>query len=88
MDFFLTPPPSRPLNTRHLSVFLGKDALNETSLGKEQKFNVEKIIIHPGFDDSDGSYDNDIGDVHFQWDVAFVVYFETMAMEIVLIIIW
>nr|XP_023654090.1 urokinase-type plasminogen activator isoform X2 [Paramormyrops kingsleyae] len=50
----------RPLNTRHLSVFLGKDALNETSLGKEQKFNVEQIIIHPGFDNSDGSYDNDI----------------------------
>ncbi|KAL4640002.1 urokinase-type plasminogen activator isoform X2 [Arapaima gigas] len=43
-----------------LTVFLGKDALNTTSQGKEQRFYVKEIIVHPNFDNSDGSYDHDI----------------------------
>uniref|UniRef100_W5MAD4 Urokinase-type plasminogen activator n=1 Tax=Lepisosteus oculatus TaxID=7918 RepID=W5MAD4_LEPOC len=42
------------------SIFLGKGAINETDSRKEQKFQVEKIIIHPAFDDSQGNYNNDI----------------------------
>uniref|UniRef100_A0A3Q3B7T8 trypsin n=1 Tax=Kryptolebias marmoratus TaxID=37003 RepID=A0A3Q3B7T8_KRYMA len=43
---------------RHLSVHLGKSAINETDAIKEQRFSVEKLIIHKGYDD--GNYNNDI----------------------------
>lgn len=44
-----------------LSVALGKNALNETDLTVEQTFRVEEIIIHEGFDNSEGNFNNDIG---------------------------
>ncbi|XP_064171026.1 urokinase-type plasminogen activator-like [Anguilla rostrata] len=43
-----------------LSVFLGKNAVNETDYEREQKFRVDELIIHHGFDNSDGNYNNDI----------------------------
>lgn len=45
---------------RRLSVFLGKSALNETYESSEQRFQVEELIIHEGFDHSEGSYNHDI----------------------------
>ncbi|XP_050922251.1 plasminogen activator, urokinase b isoform X2 [Lates calcarifer] len=45
---------------RRFSVILGKNALNETDLTVEQRFRVEKIIIHEGFDNSEGSFNHDI----------------------------
>ncbi|MBN3294938.1 UROK protein, partial [Amia calva] len=47
-------------NPRRYSVYLGKNALNETDSKKEMKFEVENVILHPAFDDSQGSYNNDI----------------------------
>lgn len=44
----------------HLTVYLGKSAINETDNVKEQTFKVEKVILHQNF--SEMSYDNDIGE--------------------------
>ncbi|KAJ8361639.1 hypothetical protein SKAU_G00181640 [Synaphobranchus kaupii] len=43
-----------------LSVTLGKNMLNETDNNREQTFNVDKVIVHKGFDNRNGSYNNDI----------------------------
>lgn len=48
-------------NSRRFSVVLGKNALNESDSSTEQTFKVEEIIVHEGFDNSDGNYNNDIG---------------------------
>uniref|UniRef100_I3JTB5 trypsin n=1 Tax=Oreochromis niloticus TaxID=8128 RepID=I3JTB5_ORENI len=47
-------------NTRltHLSIYLGKSAINETNAGSEQRFAVERLIMHEGYDDT--TYNNDI----------------------------
>ncbi|XP_034537557.1 plasminogen activator, urokinase a [Notolabrus celidotus] len=45
-------------NIKHLSVYLGKSAINETDTDREQSFTVEKLIIHHKFNDS--TFDNDI----------------------------
>lgn len=45
---------------RRFSVVLGKNAMNETDLLVEQRFRVEEIVLHHGFDNSEGNYDNDI----------------------------
>ncbi|XP_074519522.1 plasminogen activator, urokinase b isoform X2 [Halichoeres trimaculatus] len=45
---------------RRYSISLGKNALNETNLAVEQTFRVEQIILHEGFDNSEGNYNNDI----------------------------
>ncbi|XP_065815910.1 plasminogen activator, urokinase a [Labrus bergylta] len=45
-------------NIKHLSVYLGKSAINETEADKEQSFTVEKLIIHQKFNES--NFDNDI----------------------------
>ncbi|XP_008295817.1 plasminogen activator, urokinase a isoform X2 [Stegastes partitus] len=42
----------------HLSVYLGKSAINDTDVDKEQQFFVEKLIIHQKYNDS--NYDSDI----------------------------
>ncbi|XP_044070633.1 tissue-type plasminogen activator-like [Siniperca chuatsi] len=43
---------------RHLSVYLGKTAINDTDADKEQRFTVEKLIIHKKYNES--NFDNDI----------------------------
>ncbi|XP_033835213.1 plasminogen activator, urokinase a [Periophthalmus magnuspinnatus] len=43
---------------KQLTVYLGKSAVNETNASKEQKFMVEKLIIHPKYNSS--NYNNDI----------------------------
>ncbi|KAM8852156.1 plasminogen activator, urokinase a [Synchiropus picturatus] len=43
-------------NIRHLSVFTGKNPTNESNVSKEQTFQVEKLIIHPSYED----FNNDI----------------------------
>lgn len=50
---------SNGTDVRHLSVYLGKTAINDTDPEREQRFTVEKLIIHPHFDDY--SNNNDIG---------------------------
>ncbi|XP_028279233.1 plasminogen activator, urokinase a [Parambassis ranga] len=45
-------------NIAHLSVYLGKTAINETDADSEQSFTVEKLIIHQKYNESD--YNNDI----------------------------
>ncbi|XP_029312467.1 plasminogen activator, urokinase b isoform X2 [Cottoperca gobio] len=42
------------------SVILGKNVMNETDPNVEQTFRVEKIIVHDGFDNSEGNFNNDI----------------------------
>ncbi|XP_063346965.1 plasminogen activator, urokinase a [Pelmatolapia mariae] len=42
----------------HLSIYLGKSAINETNAGSEQKFAVERLIMHEGYNDT--TYNNDI----------------------------
>uniref|UniRef100_A0A3Q3VSW4 trypsin n=1 Tax=Mola mola TaxID=94237 RepID=A0A3Q3VSW4_MOLML len=54
------PDGSHTKNHRY-SVFLGKNFLNESDPIAEQKFRVEEIIIHEGFDQSKGDFNNDIG---------------------------
>nr|XP_020457521.1 urokinase-type plasminogen activator-like [Monopterus albus] len=41
-----------------LFVYLGKNAINDTDVEREQRFQVEKLIIHQKFNDS--NFDNDI----------------------------
>lgn len=53
---FRDPDPSK------FTVFLGKSALNTTD-STEQKFNVERIVIHEHFSTD---YNNDIGKMTFQ----------------------
>ncbi|XP_076599319.1 plasminogen activator, urokinase a isoform X2 [Chaetodon auriga] len=43
---------------QHLSVFLGKTAINDTDADKEQSFTVEKLIIHQKYNES--NFNNDI----------------------------
>ncbi|KAL6094418.1 plau [Pungitius sinensis] len=45
---------------RRFSVVLGKNAVNETNRAAEQTFRVERIILHEGYDNAAGGYDNDI----------------------------
>ncbi|KAM6898394.1 plasminogen activator, urokinase b [Lycodopsis pacificus] len=45
---------------RRFSVILGKNVMNETDRAVEQRFRVEEIILHDGFDNSEGDYNNDI----------------------------
>ncbi|XP_073338179.1 urokinase-type plasminogen activator-like isoform X2 [Pagrus major] len=45
-------------NLHDMSVYLGKKAINETDADKEQKFTVEKLIIHHKYNET--TYDNDI----------------------------
>lgn len=40
---------------------LGKNALNESDSSREQMFKVAEIIVHEGFDSSEGNFNNDIG---------------------------
>lgn len=44
-----------------LSVFLGKNAINETDVQREQEFSVSELFIHEHFDNTDGNFNNDIG---------------------------
>lgn len=43
-----------------LSVFLGKNAINETDAQREQDFSVSELFIHEHFDNTDGNFNNDI----------------------------
>ncbi|KAM9848244.1 urokinase-type plasminogen activator-like [Aulostomus maculatus] len=45
-------------NIKRLSVYLGKSTINDTDSVKEQKFRVEKMILHPKYNES--NYNNDI----------------------------
>ncbi|XP_027145271.1 tissue-type plasminogen activator [Larimichthys crocea] len=45
---------------RRFSVILGKNSLNESEPSVEQTFRVEEIIVHEGFDNSQGNFNNDI----------------------------
>ncbi|XP_030630718.1 plasminogen activator, urokinase b [Chanos chanos] len=42
------------------SVYLGKNAINETDESREQKFKVTDVILHENFDDTEGNFNNDI----------------------------
>ncbi|XP_029465431.1 urokinase-type plasminogen activator [Rhinatrema bivittatum] len=42
------------------SVILGNSKLDETDHEREQRFQVEKIILHQDYSDETGAYDNDI----------------------------
>nr|XP_046232129.1 plasminogen activator, urokinase b [Scatophagus argus] len=53
-------PGSSHAESHDFSVILGKNALNESDPTVEQRFRVEEIIVHEGFDNSEGNFDNDI----------------------------
>ncbi|XP_008112480.2 urokinase-type plasminogen activator [Anolis carolinensis] len=50
---------SRTFDTSRLSIILGKSALNVTD-AEEQSFAVDRLIIHEGYSEQRGDYDNDI----------------------------
>ncbi|XP_044035403.1 plasminogen activator, urokinase b [Siniperca chuatsi] len=45
---------------QRFSVVLGKNALNDSDPAVEQTFRVEEVIVHAGFDNSQGDFNNDI----------------------------
>lgn len=47
--------------SRRFSVVLGKNALNQSDASVEQMFKVEEIIVHEGYDNSEGNFNNDLG---------------------------
>ena len=53
--------PSSITKARRFSVTLGKSAINETDDTNEQTFQVEEVIIHADFDNTEGNFNNDIG---------------------------
>ncbi|XP_005453748.1 plasminogen activator, urokinase b [Oreochromis niloticus] len=53
-------PDGNNTKAERFTVILGKNALNESNPTVEQKFRVEKIFIHEGFDNNDGNFNNDI----------------------------
>ncbi|KAI4898775.1 hypothetical protein NFI96_027393, partial [Prochilodus magdalenae] len=53
-------PEGANLDVGRLWVVLGKTALNETDEKKEQEFGVTELYTHEHFDDTDGSFNNDI----------------------------
>lgn len=46
--------------SHRFTVVLGKNALNESDSTMEQTFKVKKIILHEGFNNSEGNFNNDI----------------------------
>ncbi|KAM6923284.1 plasminogen activator, urokinase a [Lycodopsis pacificus] len=44
-------------NIKHLNVYLGKTAINDTDADREQRFTVEKLIIHQHYSDSNNNND-------------------------------
>ncbi len=50
---------SKGKDIEQLSVYLGKMAINETDDDREQRFTVEKLIVHQEFNEF--NFDNDIG---------------------------
>lgn len=46
--------------SRRFSVILGKNSLNESDPHVEQTFRVEEIILHEGFDNNEGNFNNDV----------------------------
>ncbi|XP_016326459.1 urokinase-type plasminogen activator-like [Sinocyclocheilus anshuiensis] len=43
-----------------ISVFVGRNAINETDAQREQEFRVSELFIHEHFDNTDGNYNHDI----------------------------
>lgn len=50
---------SKRTRNNYYSVYLGKDATNQTDPEKEQKFKVDTLILHQHFNEED--FNNDIG---------------------------
>lgn len=59
--------------TKKLSVVLGKNAINETDIQKEQEFSVSELIIHEHFDNTDGNFNNDIGNADHYYNKVWQV---------------
>ncbi|XP_053727940.1 plasminogen activator, urokinase b [Synchiropus splendidus] len=53
-------PKGKKVKPRRFSVFLGKNALNATNGATEQNFQLEKIILHEGYNNTNGNHINDI----------------------------
>lgn len=53
-------PDSSQTKACSLFVTLGKSAINETDDTKEQTFQVEEVIVHAEFENSEGNFNNDI----------------------------
>ncbi|KAL2078607.1 hypothetical protein ACEWY4_026292 [Coilia grayii] len=53
-------PDGQNTKTSKVSVILGKNAINETDVMSEQKFDVTEVIVHEEYDNSQGSFNNDI----------------------------
>lgn len=52
---------SKRTNKDQYTVYLGKDAINRTDPEKEQKFKVEKLVLHQQYDNKAEDFNNDIG---------------------------
>lgn len=52
---------SRRIKLDQYTVYLGKNAINETNPSKEQKFKVAKLQIHEEYDHVAENFNHDIG---------------------------
>uniref|UniRef100_A0A673GW58 trypsin n=1 Tax=Sinocyclocheilus rhinocerous TaxID=307959 RepID=A0A673GW58_9TELE len=52
--------PDGSTSIHKLSVFVGRNAINETDAQREQEFRVSELFIHEHFDNTDGNYNHDI----------------------------
>ncbi|KAL1262989.1 hypothetical protein QQF64_005728 [Cirrhinus molitorella] len=53
-------PDGKRTSIKRYSVFLGKNAINETDSVKEQKFTVSEFVVHEDYDYTTENYNNDI----------------------------
>ncbi|TRY99564.1 hypothetical protein DNTS_032878 [Danionella cerebrum] len=53
-------PQGRSTQIKRYSVYLGKNAINETNPVKEQQFTVSKLVVHEDFDYTTENYNHDI----------------------------
>lgn len=64
MDCHNVPPPPSHKNIKDMTIFLGKNAINESDASREQRFKVQKLITHEAYNDEVlPYYNNDIGKV-------------------------
>jgi len=52
---------SKDTKIRRYSVILGKNAINETNSDIEQRFTVNKLVVHEDFDYTTENFTHDIG---------------------------
>lgn len=74
---------SNSTDVRDLTVYLGKTAINDTDPEREQRFTVDKLILHPNYDGE--TFNNDIGETQassFVMTWISVCFFQTSFFDL------